>query len=106
VVGVSGSLFRHGAAELKADAAFVEEAHAAEAYARREEAAARRQAEDAQPTVMVPRNARAVRVRRLGWHEVVRVNAATVTVVAFRNEATGFEATARIPLADVTAVAL
>lgn len=57
------------------------------------------------PAVPVPTTARGVRIRFLGWYQVVRVNRSTVTVVTVRNQHTGLEGHARYPLGDVVEVA-
>ena len=100
------SLYRNGGRVLAADTAIVDAELTAAKEARRAAGMARKEAEDAKPTVMVPRNAKAVRVRHLSWFRVTSVNDKTVSVVVAANEATGAQVTARYPLVDVVAVSL
>lgn len=102
---MSASLYANGQRQLKADADTVEQVVSERREALRDLARARRDAEDAKPSVPVPADAVQVRVRHLGWFPLVRVNKTTVTVIVGSNDYTGAEATCRYPLVDVVAVA-
>lgn len=102
---MSASLYANAQRQLKADAETVERQRQAARKYNAGVAAARREREDAKPTVPVDATVIGVRIRHVGWFRVKRVNKTTVTVVVASNEHTGAEATCRYPLVDVVAVA-
>lgn len=94
----SNSFYANAGRNMKADLETVAAHEQLKLTVQREVARVKREQENNRPTVTVPEDAGAVRIRHMGWFVVVRVNRTSVTVKGALDDV-------RFPLSDVVGVA-